>query len=95
MALFSYPTKIDHNVIYDLENHIIDICNSCTTAEEIIAAGTPLWDWASGMLQKDPQTLRFEIETHETDEQFPTVYLEEKDHLLKLPLLFLKMINNQ
>ena len=93
MSLFSFPDYLDHSVIGDLENHIIDICNSCTTYEDIITAGTPVWDWACVILKKEPQELRFEIETHETSEQFPTPYLEEKDHLLKLPLLLLKATN--
>jgi hypothetical protein len=94
MSLFSFPNYLDHSVISELENHIIDICNSCTNYEDIITASVPIWDWACVILKKEPQELRFEIETHETDEQFHNPYLEEKDHLLKLPLLLLKTVNN-
>jgi hypothetical protein len=93
MSLFSFPNYLDHSVISELENHIIDICNSCTNYDDIFTAAAPVWDWACAILKKEPQELRFEIETHETDEQFPTAYLEEKDHLLKLPLLLLKVAN--
>jgi hypothetical protein len=94
MSLFNFPNYLDHSVISELENHIIDICNSCSTSDEIIAAATPVWEWAGKILNKNLEDLRFEIETHETDEQFPTQYLEEKDHLLKLPLLLLKVTND-
>jgi hypothetical protein len=93
MSLFSFPDYLDNSVVSELENHIIDICNSCTTIEDIITAGTPVWDWACMVLKKDSRELRLEIENHETDEQFSTQYLEEKDHLLKLPLLLLKAVN--
>jgi hypothetical protein len=91
--LFSFPNYLEPSVISDLENHIIDICNSCKTVEEITAAASPIWVWAGQILKKDLAELRTEIETHEADEQFPDQYLEEKDHLLKLPLLLLQEAN--
>lgn len=80
--------------IHDLEEKVIVVCNSSATLEELQASGKPLWDWACEVLEKPLDELRHEIETHETDENFPTEYLEEKDHLLKLPLVLLEELNS-
>jgi hypothetical protein len=91
---FSYPAYIDRTVISELENAIIEICTTCKTLEEIKTQSASIWSWASKVLAKSNDELRFEIESHEQDESFPDPYLEEKDHLLKLPLLILEKINN-
>jgi hypothetical protein len=84
---------LDH--VKQLEAQVIAICNHCTTLEELTSAGNPLWDWACQVLNTTPDKLRGEIESHETDEQFASKYLEEKDHLLKLPLVLLEHLNQQ
>jgi hypothetical protein len=94
MPIFSFPDFLDHQVVSELENHIIDICNSCSSYEQITSASIPLWQWASQILGRDPKELRTEIETHYSDEQLSSPYLEEKDHLLKLPLVLLEKINS-
>jgi len=94
MSLFSFPNYLDASSVSELENSIIDICNTCKTYDEIKAASAPIWDWTSRVLQKPPDELRHEIETHETDEVFPDDYREEKDHLLKIPLLLLEKLNH-
>lgn len=94
MPIFSFPPHLDHYAISELENHIIDICNSCHTYEEIVSASQPLWDWACIILHQDPKELRHNLETHDANEHFSDPYLEEKDHLLKLPLLLLEKINS-
>jgi hypothetical protein len=93
--LFSFPDYLESSVISELENHIIDICNSCTSLEDLLSATSPVWEWAGRILNKPLDELRSEIESHETDEQFPDQYLEEKDHLLKLPLLLLQEVNSK
>jgi hypothetical protein len=91
--IFSFPAHLDHSVISELENYIINICNSCPTLENITAGSAPVWDWASRILQKNPAELHHEIETHEAGEHFNNPYLEEKDDLLKLPLILLEKLN--
>lgn len=91
---FSYPAYLDRSVISELENAIIDICTNCKTVEEIKTQSSSIWSWAGKVLSKPIDELRFEIESHEQDESFPDPYLEEKDHLLKLPLLILEKLNN-
>ena len=90
---FSFPSHLDHSVISDLENFIIEICNTCPNLESMTSASRPVWDWASLTLGRSESELRREIESHEADEHFPNPYLEEKDHLLKLPLILLERIN--
>jgi hypothetical protein len=92
---FSFPNYLDSSVISELENSIIDICNKNRDFEHLLTASAPLWSWAGSVLNKTPQELRHEIETHEADEHFSDQYHEEKDHLLKLPLLFLERINSR
>jgi hypothetical protein len=91
--MFSYPTHLDHQVVSDLESFIIEICNTCPNLEAITSASNPIWNWAGQLLHKTEGELRVEIESHEADEHFPNPYLEEKDHLLKLPLILLEHIN--
>jgi hypothetical protein len=91
MPVFSFPAYLDHQVISELENHIIDICNSCQTFEQINTASAPIWDWACSVLQTNIRELK--SETHESHEHFSDAYLEEKDHLLKLPLILLEKVN--
>lgn len=91
--MFSYPAHIDYSVVSELENTIIEICNTCPNLESITSTSQPIWNWATQILQKTEAELRREIESHETDEHFPNQYLEEKDHLLKLPLLLLEKIS--
>lgn len=85
--------NIDH--VKELEAKVIAICTHCRTLDDLTAASTPLWDWVSEALDISPDKLRGEIEAHETDEQFATQYLEEKDHLLKLPLVLLEHLNQK
>jgi hypothetical protein len=91
--IFSFPAHLDHSVVSELENYIINICNSCPTLENITASSAPVWDWASQILQQNPAELHHEIEIHESGEHFADPYLAEKDDLLKLPLLLLEKIN--
>ncbi|OGD09619.1 hypothetical protein A2397_00955 [Candidatus Amesbacteria bacterium RIFOXYB1_FULL_44_23] len=93
--MFSFPVHFDHSVISELENHIIEICNTCKTYPDISAAAAPVWDWASKIIPEPIAELRHEIESHEADEHFPDQYSEEKDHLLKIPLLLLEHINSR
>jgi len=82
---------IDH--IKQLEQQVIAICTHCKTLEDLTVTSAPLWDWTSRVLNTSIDKLRLEIESHETDEQFSDAYSEEKDHLLKLPLVLLKHLN--
>jgi len=82
---------IDH--VKQLEAQVIHVCNHCKTLDELAHTSQPLWDWASQVLNISVDKLRGEIEAHETDEQFTDSYLEEKDHLLKLPLVLLEHLN--
>lgn len=91
--VFSYPDHIDYSTVSELENFIIEVCSTCPNYDSIVSASRPVWDWASRVLKKSVLELRLEIESHEADEHFPNKYLEEKDHLLKLPLLLLETIN--
>ncbi len=91
---FSFPEYLDRSVISELENSIISICNENKELESFSSASAPLWNWASQILSKSPQELRHLIEVHESDEHFANKYQEEKDHLLKLPLLILEKINS-
>lgn len=92
--MFTFPAHLDHSVVSDLENYIIEICNTCPNLESISVSSKSIWTWATEVLHKPEAELRHEIETHELDEHFPSPYLEEKDHLLKLPLLLLEKINS-
>lgn len=92
--MFAFPARLDHAVVSDLENHIIDICRTAGDYESIRTASAPVWDWAVKILHKNEAELRHLIESHEADEHFPNQFLEEKDHLLKLPLVLLEKINN-
>ncbi len=92
--MFSYPAYLDRSVVSELEDQIIDICNSCPALDDLISSSAPVWEWACRILKMSASELRHRIETHETDEQFPSAYLEEKDHLLKLPLILLEKINS-
>jgi hypothetical protein len=91
--MFSSSAHLDPSVISELENQIIAICNSCPTLDQLVSSAQPIYDWACETLHKSLPELRHEIATHETDEQFPNQYLEEKDHLLKLPLILLEHLN--
>lgn len=91
---FTPPTELNLAAIRFLEEEIMDICNHCTTLEELQSAGQPVWDWACHYLHQTPHALRHDIETHEADEQFPTPFLEEKDHLLKIPLILLEKFHS-
>ena len=93
--MFSFPAHFDHAVISELENHIIEICNTCKTYETISAAAAPVWNWASMIIPEPIAQLRHEIETHEASEYFPEQYSIEKDHLLKIPLLLLELLNKR
>ena len=92
---FSCPQYLELSIVSELENAIIEICETCSDLTSFELAATPIWNWASQILAKSPEELRHEIETHETDEQFSDKYHEEKDHLLKLPLLILEKINSR
>lgn len=85
------PLTLDH--IKQIEHQVIAICSHCTNLEDLNSAATPLWDWACQVLGKDLSKLRAQIESHETDEQFPTLFAEERDHLLKLPLVLLEELH--
>ena len=92
--MFSYPAHLDHSVISELENQIIEICNTAKNLDHIKVASAPVWNWACDILHCSVSELRREIESHEADEHFPNAYLEEKDHLLKLPLILLEKTNS-
>lgn len=92
--MFNYPSHLDPSVISQLENYIIEICSTCPNISSLKTASAPIWTWASAVLKKDVSELRREIEAHETDEHFPNPYLEEKGHLLKLPLIILAKMNS-
>jgi hypothetical protein len=93
--MFQYPAYLDHSVISDLENLIIEICNTCPGLDQLVNTASPVYEWAGKILHKTLPELRHEIESHEADEHFPNQYMEEKDHLLKLPLILLEHINNR
>lgn len=95
MISFSYPNYLEPSIISELENSVIEICNTCKNYLDISRESAPLWQWAGTLLKKTPEELRHEIETHEADEHFLDAYNEERDHLLKLPILLLEHINNK
>ena len=84
---------IDH--VKQLEAQVIQVCNNCKTLDDLQSTSAPLWHWACEVLNTSLDHLRGEIAAHETDEQFDTIYLEEKDHLLKLPLVLLEHLNQK
>jgi len=88
------PPTLTTDTIRQIEDEILLVCRHCRTPEELEEAGIPIWDWACTVLQKPLDSLRVDIESHETDEQFPNKYLEEKDHLLKIPLLLLDKLHH-
>ena len=85
--------SLDH--IKELEAEVISICNHCKSFPELETAAKPYWDWACHALSITPAKLRHEIETHTTDEHFKDEYSEEKDHLLKLPLVVLEHLHQK
>jgi hypothetical protein len=93
--MFSFPSHFDYAVLSELENHIIEICNTCKNVDQIIDASAPIWTWASEIIPEPIAELRHEIETHEASEHFPDRYSIEKDHLLKIPLLLLEHLNSK
>ncbi len=94
MNTFAYPDYINPSVVSSLENAVIEICNSCHNFDQFKTDADPLWQWAGQVLHKSTEELRREVETHSTDEHFSDPYQEEKDHLLKLPLILLEEINH-
>jgi len=92
--MFNYPTHLDYSVVSELENHVIEILNTCPNIDSLVSTAQPLYAWAGNILQKHPDELRHDLFTHETHEHYPNLYLQEKDHLLKLPLILLEKINN-
>ncbi|OGC93128.1 hypothetical protein A3D85_00400 [Candidatus Amesbacteria bacterium RIFCSPHIGHO2_02_FULL_47_9] len=91
--MFHAPADLTLAAIRQVEEEIMTICNSCKTVEQLHSADLPVWTWACQVLKKPFDDLRREIESHETDEKFPDLYSEEKDHLLKLPIVLLEHVN--
>lgn len=81
--------------IHKLEDEILLVCRHCKTHQELVASAAHLWDWSAQTLKTSVEDLRSEIETHAQDEKFADAFSEEKDHLLKLPLILLEHYHHQ
>lgn len=84
---------LDH--IKEVETQVLSICNEEKTLPDIIEASNHLWNWVSQITELSIDKLRAEIETHETDEHFPNPFAEERDHLLKLPIVLLEILHKK
>jgi hypothetical protein len=84
---------LDH--IKEVESQVLSICKQHQTLDDIKQASSHLWEWVSTLTGLTVEEIRSQIETHETDEQFPTAVAEERDHLLKLPLVLLEIIHKK
>jgi len=73
-----------------IEDEVLLLCRHCKTYDELVSAGSSVWDWTASSLKTTVDELRGEIETHSMDEKFPNKFQEEKDHLLKIPIILLE-----
>lgn len=85
--------QLSAKTIREVEDQLMRLCSEAKTIDDLQIAH-PLWEWAANSTGRTVAELRQEIESHETDEKFDTEFLEEKDHLLKLPLILLSHINS-
>lgn len=91
--MFHPPDELNQSAVKLVEDEIMLICNTCTDLNALLVSSQPIWDWACQILGKAPSELRLEIENHEIGETFPSKFLSEKDHLLKLPIVLLEHIH--
>ncbi|MBI2008687.1 hypothetical protein HYS82_03475 [Candidatus Amesbacteria bacterium] len=91
--MFTPPDNLDQQAVKQVEDEVMHICNTCTDPDSLLVSAQPIWDWACQTLGKSPGELRHEIENHEIGETFPTKFLSEKDHLLKLPIVLLEHLH--
>ncbi len=80
--------------IRKIEDEILLLARHCQTYDEIMSAGTTVWDWSAKVLKMEIDDLRGEVETHALDEKYPDKFQEEKDHLLKIPLVLLDHLHH-
>ena len=91
--MFSPPDQLDLPAVRQVEEEIMHICNTCTDSTQLLLSAQPVWDWACQALGKPQSEIRHLIENHEIGESFPSKFLSEKDHLLKLPIVLLEHIH--
>ena len=87
-------TELNSENIRKIEDEILLICRHCKTLDELKSAGVSVWEWASAVLNTSPDEFRGEVELHSMDERFPDKFSEEKDHLLKIPIILLERLHN-
>jgi len=86
------PTLSPDN-IRKIEEEVLLLCRHCKTSEEIVTAGKGIWEWSAQALAESLDELRSEVESHYMDEKFPDLFQEEKDHLLKIPVVLLEHLH--
>ncbi|TSC84201.1 MAG: hypothetical protein G01um101416_1117 [Microgenomates group bacterium Gr01-1014_16] len=91
--MFIPPEDLDQQAVKHVEEEIMLICNTCTDPYSLLLSAQPIWDWSCQVLGKPLSEIRHLIENHEIGETFPTKFLSEKDHLLKLPIVLLEHIH--
>ena len=87
-------TVLNTDNIRKIEDEVLLLCRHCQTLEELTDAGQDVWHWAAQTLHLSIEDLRGEVEVHALDEKFPTPFLEEKDHLLKIPIVLLEHLHH-
>lgn len=87
-------TKLTTENIRKIEDEILLLCRHCKTLDELTSASETVWNWSAKVLNTSVDEFRGEVELHETDERFPDKFLEEKDHLLKIPLVLLEHLHH-
>ena len=92
--MFQLPDELNLSAVKLVEEEIMLICNTCTTPDALLVSSQPVWDWACRVLGKPLSEIRHLIENHEIGEIFPSKFLSEKDHLLKLPIVLLEHIHH-
>lgn len=92
--MFQPPDELDLAAVRLVEGEIMHICNTCTDSDSLLLSAQPIWEWASQVLNKPLSEIRHLIENHELGEVFPSKFLSEKDHLLKLPIVLLEHIHH-
>ena len=91
--MFQPPDELSPAAVKQIEEEIMLICNTCTDSNSLLLSAQPIWEWSSQVLGKPLSEIRHLIENHEIGETFPSSFLSEKDHLLKLPIVLLEHIH--
>lgn len=91
--MFQPLDELNLPAVKQVEEEIMHICNTCTDPDSLLLSAQPIWEWASQVLGKPLSEIRHLVENHEIGETFPSKFLSEKDHLLKLPIVLLEHIH--